>query len=221
MCVSCDDAIAKLCGEPACPTCGRGVANYEVNNSLCSDCRHKKPRVDGTVRVGPYADIMQPLVRAFKYQGQEDLLQLFGPKLVNEISQAPWFGRVEAVAMVPTHWRRRMRRPFYAPAALADYVSRSCHLPLVPILKRTRCGPHQIGLSYSARVQNVHGAFALRNGVQLSKARILLIDDVKTTGATMDECARILRRNGVAEVYAAVASRVQASPGDAVKFSAV
>ncbi len=221
MCSSCDKAITALCREPACPTCARGVANYEVSKGLCGDCRDKKPRVDGTVRAGPYVEMMQPLVRAFKYQGQEDLLQFFGPRLVDEISRASWSSRVEAVAMVPTHWRRRMRRPFYAPSALAEYVSKSCHLPLVGILQRTRCGPHQIGLSYTARIQNVHGAFAMRSGVKLSKARILLIDDVKTTGATIDECARVLRRSGATEVYAAVAARVQASPGDGANLSAM
>jgi len=161
------------------------------------------------------------LVKAFKYQGQEDLLQFFGPRLVDEISNAPWFDQVEAIAIVPTHWRRLMRKPYYAPAVLAEYVSKSCHLPLVSILRRTRCGPHQIGLSYTARFQNVHGAFALRSRVRLNKARILLIDDVKTTGATLDECARVLRRQGAAKVYAAVIAKVQASPGDMVKLLAV
>ncbi len=221
LCSSCDEAITAICQEPACPTCGRSVAKYEVSQRICGDCRGKIPRVNGTVRVGPYAHVMQPLIKAFKYQCQENVLELFGPKLANVVLKATWFSRVEAIAIVPTHWRRRLRRPFYAPSSLADYVSRACHLPLAPILRRTRCGPHQIGLSYKARVQNVRGAFALRKGVKLSKARILLIDDVKTTGATIEECARVLRGNGATEVYAAVAARAQGSPGDFMKNSAV
>lgn len=83
-------------------------------------------------------------------------------------------------------------------------MARRLNLPLVRVLRRTRAGPHQIGLSYTARAANVRGAFAMRPGVELRDARLLLIDDVRTTGATINECAKVLQASGAAEVYAAV-----------------
>jgi predicted amidophosphoribosyltransferase len=78
------------------------------------------------------------------------------------------------------------------------------------VLRRVRGGPHQIGLSHSQRVENVRGAFAMARGVTLRGARLLLVDDVMTTGATLNECAKVLRRGGAAEVYAAVVLTVDA-----------
>lgn len=117
---------------------------------------------------------------------------------------APWLDRVQAIVSVPSHWRRRLGRPIYAAHALATVVARHQSLPHLPVLRRVRAGPRQIGLNYLERVQNVRGAFALGRGVSLREARLLLIDDVKTTGATLKECAKILRAGGASEVYAAI-----------------
>jgi predicted amidophosphoribosyltransferase len=133
---------------------------------------------------------------------------------------ASWLDRVEAVVSVPTHWRRSLRWPVHAADALAAIVARDIRLPHLPVLHRIKAGPHQIGLSYLDRRRNVRGAFALRRGVALHGARLLLVDDVKTTGATINECAKILRQGGAGEVYAAVLvtvppdrARLNASPG--------
>ena len=133
---------------------------------------------------------------------------LLGGWLVEAIETAPWRERIEAVVSVPTHWKRRFNRPFHAADALASVVARKVSLPHVPVLRRVRAGPRQIGLSHTERSANVRGAFSIRKGVTLRNARLLLIDDVRTTGATLEECAKVLRRGGAAEVYAAVVLRV-------------
>jgi len=114
------------------------------------------------------------------------------------------FPQVEAIVSVPTHWKRRIDRPFHAADNIASSVAKNMDLPFARVLKRVRAGPHQIGLTHAERIRNVSGAFALRRGVELHKARVLLIDDVRTTGATLNECAKVLRHAGAAEVYAAV-----------------
>lgn len=128
--------------------------------------------------------------------------------MAEAVETAPWRERVEAVVSVPTHWKRRFNRPFHAADALASFVARRVNLPHLAVLRRVRAGPHQIGLSPTDRAANVRGAFAVRKGVTLHDARLLLIDDVRTTGATVEECAKVLRREGAAEVYAAVVLRV-------------
>jgi ComF family protein len=148
------------------------------------------------------------IIRAYKYHAREEFELALADWLSNAVQGASWFDRVEAVVPVPTHWWRRLRRPLYPAEALGKLVSTRTRLPSVGLLRRVRCGPHQIGLSYTERQHNVHGAFAARRGVELHRARLLLIDDVKTTGATLNECARVLKRAGASEVYAAVIVKV-------------
>ncbi len=144
------------------------------------------------------------LVRSFKYHEREQVGLVLGEWLAEVVAKAPWYEKVEAIVSVPTHWTRRVWYPLHAADALASIVAGRTGLSWLPILKRVRAGPHQIGLSYDERVRNVRDAFALRRGVRLRDARLLLIDDVKTTGATINECAKMLRQGGAAEVYAAV-----------------
>ncbi len=165
-------------------------------------------KIEATVRVGVYRELLAQMLRTYKFHGREELALLLGGWLAESIEGAPWRDRIEAVVSVPTHWSRRVSRPFHAADALASSVARRVNLPHVPILRRVRAGPRQIGLSHTDRVVNVRGAFVIRKGVTLRDARVLLVDDVRTTGATIEECAKVLRRGGAAEVYAAVVLRV-------------
>ena len=175
----------------------------QLNNSI--SVKAFKLEIIGS-RIYQYVnrDHMAQLLRAFKYQGREELGTMLGGWLAEAVEQAPWRERVEAIVSVPTHWRCRFTRPFHAAEPLASVVARRTGLPSVPLLRRVRAGPHQIGLSHTERAKNVLGAFAVRKGATMRNARLLLIDDVRTTGATIEECAKVLRRSGAAEVYAAV-----------------
>jgi ComF family protein len=208
LCAECTEVIERERGGATCPTCAASVAPYEVSLGRCGQCRGRSLRIAGTVRVGIYRTLLGQLLRAYKYEGREELQTLLGGWLAEAIHNAPWQDRIEAVVSVPTHWKRRFNRPFHAADALAAHVAVRIGRPNVSVLRRIRAGPHQIGLSPTERTANVRGAFALRKGVTLRDARVLLVDDVKTTGATLEECAKVLRRGGAAEVYAAVVLRV-------------
>ncbi len=144
------------------------------------------------------------LLRSYKYHAREELGHTLGGWLADVVSKAPWVDHVEAIVSVPTHWTHRLTRPLYAADAIAAVVARHTGLPHVPVLRRVRGGKHQIGLNFAERVANVRGVFAIRRRVTLHSARLLLIDDVKTTGATLNECARVLREGGAEKIYAAV-----------------
>lgn len=212
-CLTCLDHLSAERGEEACPACAATVAPFEISRGECGRCRKRPTRVGGTARVGPYGPYLGRLLRTYKYRARQELEPILGGWLTEAVEKTPWRKRVEAVVSVPTHWRRRLGRPFHAADSLAAFVARQLGLPHVPLLQRTRSGPHQIGLSYTQRAENVLGAFAVRRGVGLRDARLLLVDDVKTTGATIDECAKVLRRAGAAEVYAAVVEAVGWTPG--------
>lgn len=175
-------------------------------------CRQQGTRLAGTVRLGPYRSPVGKYLRSLKFHGREDLARPLACGLADALRRSPWFERVEALTAVPSHWTRRIARPVRASDLIARELAEAVDRPLLPILRRVRGGPHQIGLSYTQRMRNVHGAFALRPGVELENARLLIVDDVMTTGATMEECARVLRRGGAAEVFAAVLARVDCEP---------
>jgi predicted amidophosphoribosyltransferase len=167
------------------------------------------------VRVGRYGGTAGALVRQWKFGERADIEPILCDWLADGVAAATWADRIEAVTFVPTHWRRMIRgRPQLA-RALARGVARRIDRPCVNLLRRTRSGPRQVGLSYAQRWENVRGAFALRPGTRLAAARVLIVDDVRTTGATLEECARAIRRGDrQCEVYAAVAARARGAEDD-------
>lgn len=208
LCPACNGSVTRERKEPACPRCGESVGPYEVSEGSCRICRRRTSRLDGTVRVGTYGPELGRLIRLYKFSGRDEIEPVLGGWLAARINSAAWFDRLDGLVAVPTHWMHRIRRPLHAADALAAYVSRKTGLSNRKVLKRTRAGRHQVGLPYSKRVENVRGAFALRRGASVKGTRLLLVDDVRTSGATLDECAKVLRKAGAAEVYAAIVAKV-------------
>jgi ComF family protein len=114
----------------------------------------------------------------------------------------------DVVVPVPLHRSRRRARGFNQAAELAGRLG----VPVLDVMKRTRATPSQTGLSAAARRSNVKNAFTLRRGLDVAGLRIVLVDDVSTTGATIEACARVLRDGGAVEVSAATAARVVSQP---------
>jgi len=233
-CRGCATVVERERRQPACPTCAATVGPFEISDERCRKCRNRRPWVAKTVRVGPYrveanngdrerdnVSTLGRLLRSYKYSGREELGPILGGWLAQVVAGAPWLDRVEVIVAVPTHWRHRLTRPLYAAEALTAIVVKRTGLPQAPVLTRVKAGPHQIGLSYRDRSDNVRGAFAIRRGTILNDARLLLIDDVKTTGATINECAKVLRRGGAAEVYAALVVTVDLDRPTSRVFSSI
>jgi ComF family protein len=151
---------------------------------------------------GPVADAIQ----RFKYDGRSELGAALGSLMAD--AAYPWAGEVDAVVPVPLHWRRRRSRGYDQAALLARPVANALGIPaLLRGLRRLRNTPSQVDLPHSKRQTNIAGAFApwrLR-GLR----RVLLIDDVRTTGATLRAASEALRAGGVSEVHTFVlAARV-------------
>lgn len=210
LCGLCAAAIQTARRATACPRCAAEVAPFALRNGRCPRCRRRRPHLAGVVRVGRYQDELADLLFLYKFGRQEHLGRLLGAWVFETVASAAWFPDLEGIVFVPSLWRRRIFRPYYAAERLAQEAARRSGLPVLPILRRIRGGPHQIGLSYRQRLDNVRGAFALARGVALNDARLLIVDDVMTTGATLNECAKVLRRSGAATVYAAVVLAVSA-----------
>jgi len=152
-------------------------------------------------------------VLSYKYDADSIAAAMLGQWLTEAVTRAsqladlPSLMDVDAVVPVPTTAWRRLRSRLHVPSELSRVLARRLDRPLAPALRRVRGGPHQIGLTLEQRIDNVRGAFKLSRGAALPGARILLVDDVSTTGATLSECARVLRRGGARWVCAAILAR--------------
>jgi len=207
-CPSCRKLLDHEMARPACPRCGHSIGPYGLQDRRCHTCRHSRPPLDALVRISPYGDATASIVRAFKYGGRDELDIFLADLLADVIGLADWYESVDAMVYVPTHWRHAFGRKFYAARVLAEATSRAAGIPLVRLLRRTQGGPHQFDVPRTQRLANIRGKFAILRGVRVNGARVCLIDDVSTTGATLNECARTLKKAGAAAVYGAVIAKV-------------
>lgn len=158
-----------------------------------------------------YDEVARKLVHALKYGDRLDLAPTMGRWMANAGREL--LREAEALVPVPLHWRRQWLRRFNQSALLAETLSGASGVPVAhTALKRVKATPQQVGLSQSARALNVQGAFRVPPADIAAAAgrRLLLVDDVLTSGATVDACARALMRAGAAQVDVLVFARVVA-----------
>jgi ComF family protein len=155
-----------------------------------------------------FDEVARSLVHALKYGDRLDV----APTLAGWMAQAghELLGEADALVPVPLHWRRLWARRFNQSAVLANCLSATAQVPVSTALKRARATPQQVGLSKTERAQNVQGAFRVPAAAkaEVSGRRLVLVDDVLTSGATLDACARALLRAGASQVDVLVFARV-------------
>jgi ComF family protein len=174
--------------------------------SVCPRCSRHPSALTGSRAIGAYDGSLRAIVHAFKYAGCRSLAGGLGARLRE--SAADLLARADILVPVPLHRSRRRTRGFNQARELALQLG----VPTVEVLKRVRATPSQTDLPAAARHGNMRNAFALRRGKAVDGLRIVLVDDVSTTGATVEACARALRAAGAAEVSAATAARVVSRP---------
>lgn len=202
LCPACRAAVASM-PPPVCPSCGR--SNHAP--AICAACRTHPPETDSVIAAALFAHPVRECIHALKYEGQRRHAALLA-----ELSHAA-FARVppcDAVVPVPLHLARERARGFNQAALIARHLARPAGLPVMhQWLRRTRDTPQQVGQDRAARQANVHGAFACPDPAAVRGAHLLLMDDVATTGATLDTCALALRAAGAASVHAFVVARLR------------
>jgi ComF family protein len=164
---------------------------------FCYSCTALVERASGASAVFEYGGPVADAIQRFKYDGRSELGAALGSLMADHAHH--WTGKVDAVVPVPLHWRRRCSRGYDQAALLARSLAESLEVPaLLRGLRRVRNTASQVDLPHAERQRNLAGAFApwrLR-GVR----RVLLVDDVRTTGATLRAASEALRAGGVAKV---------------------
>lgn len=230
-CLSCDGIVAPpggLCAEcwraldwierPYCARCGTpfdAALALPTEDRVCAACLTGRSPLACTRAVLRYDAASRGLVLGFKHADRTHAAPFFGRWLARAGADA--LAGADLLVPVPLHWTRLVWRRFNQSALLAQALSRASGVRCLPdLLVRHRRTPMQGALGRRQRQRNVKRAFAVRARLagDVRGARIVLVDDVLTTGATLEECARALRRAGAAEVRALALARVVV-PGEA------
>jgi ComF family protein len=206
LCSACWRGIAFL-GEPCCACCGTPFAFAIERGALCGACSRARPPFARARAVMRYDDASRGLVLAFKHGDRLHGAPAFG--LWMRRAGAALLADADLLVPVPLHWTRLFARRYNQAAILAHAIHRAGGPPVGPDwLRRHRRTPSQGKLNPESRERNVRGAFGLSRGADPKGRRIVLIDDVLTTGATVAECARLLRRHGALRVDVLTLARV-------------
>ena len=198
--VLCEPCINDLPLLPAmlCPCC----ALPSPQGELCGHCLSRPPHYDKTVALFRYDFPLDKLVQAFKYQHRLTLASFFGHPMAEKAADT----QADLIIPLPLHRLRLKERGFNQALELARPVARALQVPIdMHSCQRIRHTPAQASLPWKERGKNIRNAFHCTK--DLSGKRILLIDDVMTTGSSLDECARTLKRHGAQEVTLLVLAR--------------
>jgi len=207
LCADCQRRAPRIVA-PFCAQCSEPFPGAITQTFSCANCEHRVLHFDCAVAAYRSRGLVRKLVHQFKYAKQRHLRYPLAAWLGETLRDPRLRGRAfDAIVPVPLHPARERERGFNQAALLAELLAASTAVPLRPVLERTRYTTTQTAYDRAERMENLHGAFRLRKNRDVRDLRVLLIDDVLTTGSTLSECARVLKRAGAISVHAATAAR--------------
>jgi len=217
----CQDCLAAVhpIGGGTCAVCGERIFSpYALSSNAgeprCGQCRRLEPPFIRAAAYGSYDGGLRGLIHLLKYEQVRPAANVLGRMLAEAIEElAPAFGDAPVMLLpVPLHRKKRRQRGFnqsemIARAALKLKPAQDRLILNADMLLRRRATQSQIGLTRHQRRENIRGAFVVAKPGEVSGREILLVDDVFTTGTTVSECARILRRSGASKVWVVTVAR--------------
>lgn len=207
LCQDCDAKIIRIV-PPFCEKCSEPFFGAISGAFDCVNCAHRKIYFETAVSAYRSRGIVRQVVLNFKYGKQIHLRHLVAKWLFTALNDTRLRGReFDLLVPVPLHPARQRERGFNQAALLTELLSRHMSLQARAVLERIRYTTTQTAFDRAERMENLRGAFRLRRKADVRNLRVLLIDDVLTTGSTLSECARVLKRAGARSVCAATAAR--------------
>jgi ComF family protein len=212
-CATCLPSI-EVIGHPLCSICGRPFPGAAGEDHPCGPCVKRAPHFAGARAWACYPreeaepQPLRRVIQKLKYGGKVSLGKPLGRLMAHGCGEFLGACAAELIVPVPLHPKRLRWRGFNQSVLLARQVSHAYGTPMDPfLLVRRRETPPQTQLSEQERRRNVRGAFAVEAGKPVKNRTVLLVDDVYTSGATVNECSRALRRAGAKEVYVLTLAR--------------
>jgi competence protein ComFC len=207
LCDQCGAKVVRIVA-PFCQKCSEPFEGAITSEFTCANCAHRTIHFDAAVAAYRSRGIVRQIIHDFKYGHQIYLRQPVARWLRAALDDVRLRDcRFDIIIPVPLHPTRQRERGFNQASLLAELLSEQVSIQSKPALERVRYTTTQTALDRSERMENLHNAFRLRKNMDVRGLRVLLIDDVLTTGSTLSECARILKRAGAISVHAATAAR--------------
>jgi ComF family protein len=211
ICLACLDDFTEIT-HPCCSICSRPFESWVEEDHPCEACLRKRPFYTRLVVPYLYEGTLMTAVHQFKYGGKNHLAKSLGPLLAEFAEEQLSETDSVLVMPVPLHPKRLKERGFNQSLLLARHVTTQLNAELDFLsLKRIRYTQPQTGLKKDERRKNVRKAFGLTDPKGIKGRTVILVDDVATTGNTLNECARTVRRAGAENVYGAVLARTAGS----------
>lgn len=205
-CNNCWDGI-RWFDAHCCPRCGIPYPFIDVTNPfahVCGECIKNPPYFDKAISAGPYSDTLAEAIKLFKYKKKIHIGRALTEETMKLIPDEH-----HPLIPVPLHPQRLREREFNQSAIIASVISSRFEIPLLTdVLLRQRYTKPQVELGFRERKENVAGAFILQNKKAIKNRHIILVDDVFTTGSTVNECAKVLKNNGAGKVFVITIARM-------------
>jgi competence protein ComFC len=207
LCADCAEKVPRI-KPPFCDKCSEQFTGAITGIFSCANCAHRRLYFDAAVSSYRSRGIVRKLVHQFKYGRQFHLRHPLAEWLSETLSDPRLRDRrFDVIVPVPLHPARERERGFNQAQLLAELLADKISVPIRPALERIRYTTTQTAFDRAERMENLRDAFRLRKKMHVQDLRVLLIDDVLTTGSTLSECARVLKRCGAVSVHAATAAR--------------
>ncbi len=198
MCGECQSRLVPTVG-PRCGACG---CFTDEEGEPCISCLTDPPPFEEVVIWGEYDGVLRQAILGMKHHGFDQLAPMLAGRLAAKVALEPWSENIDLITAVPSHVFHRLRRGFSAAGALASGVAQRLRKPRRKVLRKHGLG-RQAGLTRSRRLRLSGNRFSLRPRARVAGKRVLLIDDVTTTGTTLRRSAEALCAGGPAAIYCA------------------
>ncbi len=203
LCRDCWDELLECTAGDYCPGCGKDASKYAIIDGRCANCQNAKLHFDGIARGGVYDGTLRDLILAFKFHDRTEFAANLNVLADSALQGSVFRDEIDMLVPVPLHWRRMIGRGYNQ----SHIICKGMQSPSVRVntdLVRIRYTQRQWNLSPAKRRKNVAGAFAVRKDHNFSGKNICLVDDITTSYATLNECAKTLKAAGAEKVFACV-----------------
>ncbi|MDP8219649.1 MAG: ComF family protein [Candidatus Theseobacter exili] len=219
-CELCNNTLGNIEAEYLCSNCGNNIEFLEgmrcriccrpvgiASNAICSECVSRKVYFSECFASGHYDDGLRKLIGRFKYGKKRYLAAAIGKRMVQS-GKNLLNDNTDIITYVPIHWHKRWKRGFNQSEELAQVVSKEYNIQLKELLSRIKRRHGQVSLGRDDRKRNVEDIFEVVDKELVKGKSIMLVDDVITTGSTVNACAKTLIKSGAVNVRVIVAAAV-------------